>query len=354
MCPTVFGRVQTRIVTLVGPAVLATIATLVTGNPGWILTIGIFLVMGVGLDVLFYPRIITWQPPWLRFVMAVGEFVILFVLLKTFKPGHPPFGSAARLVGRQDWEPIALYWSSWIVASITKIAVLPLVSITWIENGGEFRRTRWPVEPEPELSLPLAARGHEPSPSRLLREFSASNAASTQPEPVLADAVVTGAAVAEAEAMVAKAAIASWPAPDDAAGSPPHVRIVLGEGGAVVEALESISGAILDGDQVDAAAPGVLAVGATVLQFRGPRDGERSGADSLVRPIRTHRPGQERDPVAPAGPPGLDGDEAEPGEPTSELDWLLDVRTKRRARTAPLAIAVLMALVVLVYMVATH
>ena len=176
MCPTTLGRIQTRTFALIGPAILAAILSLFTWNTGWIVTIGIFLLMGVALDSLLYPRLIKWQPPWLTFVLAVGEFVLLFVLLKLLRPGEAGYGDPDSVLGLADLQPILLFWVAWLMAVTTRIVVFPLISLSWIEDGGEFRVTGWAVPPQMEPVSPVAAVNPNAAATPLVRELSSAHA----------------------------------------------------------------------------------------------------------------------------------------------------------------------------------
>jgi hypothetical protein len=161
MCPSVLGRVETRTAIFVGPAILALILWLALGNEGYLVLLGIYYLVGVALDTTVYPRIIKWQPPWLTFVLGAGEFVIVYVLGQVLDVPLKPV------------DAVWYFWVSWTIAVWTRIVVLPIVSLTWIESGGEFRRTGWshPAENEP-LPVVAALEGRPAGQGGLLREFS--------------------------------------------------------------------------------------------------------------------------------------------------------------------------------------
>jgi hypothetical protein len=173
MCPTVLGRVQTRVADLVFAAIVGAMLSAYTDNMGYIVTVGLVLMQGVVLDTLVYPRLIRWQPPWLTGTLAIGEFVIVFILIKVLNPGHPPYGDPDVLLGWDDWRPILWFWVVHTFEIINKIVVLPLLSLSWIENGGEFRKVGWSVAPEYQPLPLIAAVDERPAQGTLVREFSA-------------------------------------------------------------------------------------------------------------------------------------------------------------------------------------
>lgn len=155
MCPTVLGRIETRVATITLPAIFATIISLVTWDASWIALIGIYLLLGIALDVFVYSWLFRYQPPWMTFVLAVAEFGLLYLLVVVLDD-----------IDLSLWETIVVYWVSWILAIWTKIALLPLLSLTYLESAGEFRRAEWSIPPQQEaLPIIAAARGAEAAPA---------------------------------------------------------------------------------------------------------------------------------------------------------------------------------------------
>ncbi len=154
MCPTLLGRLETRIVILIIPALLAGLLSLVTWNGEWLALIGVYLLMGSVLDAAVYKPLISWQPPWLTFVLGLGEYVLLIVLALVLGFGIP------------IWQATIFYWAVWIIAQCVRIALLPLLFLTRLEDGAELRAVRWTV-PAQLRQLPVLASPGERLPDRL-------------------------------------------------------------------------------------------------------------------------------------------------------------------------------------------
>ena len=144
MCPTPIGRLHTRVAIIALPAVLGAILWLITGREDWLVLIGVYLLLGVALDTAVYAWVIHWQPPWMTFVLALFELGLLYVLAQILE------------LNLTTAEAIIFYWAAWLLAIWTKIVILPLVSLTYLESAGEFRRVEWSI-PESQVPLPVGA-----------------------------------------------------------------------------------------------------------------------------------------------------------------------------------------------------
>ena len=144
MCPTPLGRIHSRVFTLTIPAIVALVISLVSGNIDWIVLIGVFLLLGVTLDAGVYSWLLKYQPPWMTGVLALGEFGLLFALVNILE------------LDLTAMEAILFYWVVWALVTATRIAVLPNVSLTYLESSGEIRRVEWSIPPQ-QASLPIIA-----------------------------------------------------------------------------------------------------------------------------------------------------------------------------------------------------
>jgi hypothetical protein len=179
MCPTPIGRIHTRVaIWTLGPLLVGLIFSLVSGHWDWLVLAGVYLMLGIFLDTAVYTWLLKWQPPWMGGVLALAEFGLLLVLAgilndKTGGLSHISIGGA-----------IIFYWVCWIVASLVKIVVLPIASLTYVESAAEFRRTAWSVPP-PLEPLPILASSEEAraGPGPVIREASGVHAKPLEPLP---------------------------------------------------------------------------------------------------------------------------------------------------------------------------
>ncbi|HEU0318936.1 MAG TPA: FHA domain-containing protein [Solirubrobacteraceae bacterium] len=128
-----------------------------------------------------------------------------------------------------------------------------------------------------------------------------------------------------------------------------HARVTVDGGTAVVEDLGSANGTFINHAELHGPArldPGDdLLVGVTVLALRTPA--EIAAAPSAVRPVPPGlaRPLRAPDYLPPAAPAA-----AEPPAPRREIARLYDVRVRKRANLAPLAVFVLVCFVVMIFL----
>jgi hypothetical protein len=151
-----------------------------------------------------------------------------------------------------------------------------------------------------------------------------------------------------------------------------HVRLTPANGEVLVEDLGSVNGTFVDGDEIHSPAhllpDGQLLVGVTVLQLKTAEDVEAGGTS--VRPIPESLAGLRPLPSEPERSevvgttirrvPGFAIEEQRPDyvpddlitsqSHQSELFALHDSKTKKMARHAPFALALLVIIVVMIYL----
>jgi hypothetical protein len=105
----------------------------------------------------------------MTFVIGIAELGFLLVLSQVIAKS-----SGGGLEHVSIPEAIVFYWICWILAiPITKVVLLPLISLTYLESAGEIRRVEWSI-PESQIPLPVLASGAEAKrgPGPVVREAS--------------------------------------------------------------------------------------------------------------------------------------------------------------------------------------
>jgi hypothetical protein len=125
MAYTLSGRLQSRLAAALLPLLVA--CALSAALPAWwpLELAGLMLGVGFSLD-LVYDRVLDYQPGWAAVVLGLIELVLVMALVRAFAIGAP-------LV-----PALAFFAASWLVAQGLGHAGLPLIRLSYADDGGEL------------------------------------------------------------------------------------------------------------------------------------------------------------------------------------------------------------------------
>lgn len=133
MCFTWKGRLTARLIGLIGPALAALVFWLATGQSDYWVLFGFMATVGLALDVTLYNMLIGYQPRWLTLALGAGEYLILREVVMW--PWPSPL-----VVRLFEHEAAWFYVCGWVLAQVILQAVVPVLWLSWGDDGGELRR----------------------------------------------------------------------------------------------------------------------------------------------------------------------------------------------------------------------
>jgi hypothetical protein len=125
---TLRGRIESRLApVLVALAIALPLAAV--ERAWWPLQLAaVMAVVGIALDVLAYDRILAYQPGWLALPLGAIELGVVMAAARVLEI-QAPVALA-----------IALFVAAWLAAQVLGHAVLPLLRLTYAQDGGELGR----------------------------------------------------------------------------------------------------------------------------------------------------------------------------------------------------------------------
>ena len=126
MSYTLRGRIESRLAAVVFPFLAACVATYALGAWWPLELVGAMLATGLALDFLLYDRVLAFQPGWLALPLGALELLATMALVRWLDIAAP-------------LEPaIWFFVGSWLVAQLLGHAGLPLLRLSYAEDGGEL------------------------------------------------------------------------------------------------------------------------------------------------------------------------------------------------------------------------
>ena len=128
MSYTLRGRVDSRLLAALGPALAAAVLALVL-HRWWPVEVAALMVgVGVALDLLFYDRFIDYQPGWAAVPLGALELGAVTALAYTLDVRAPLA------------EAVGFFCGAWLLAQVLGHAVYPLLRLSYGDDGGELGR----------------------------------------------------------------------------------------------------------------------------------------------------------------------------------------------------------------------
>jgi hypothetical protein len=137
---TLRGRIETRLAGALLPVLVAAVLAPVL-HKWWPLELaGLMLLIGLALDALAYHRLLPYQPGWAAVPLGLLELGLTVAAAGLLDLGAP-------------LRPALLFFAgTWLLAQLLAHGALPLLHLTWPEDGGELGR----AGPRLSAAVPVA------------------------------------------------------------------------------------------------------------------------------------------------------------------------------------------------------
>ncbi len=128
MSYTLRGRLESRLAALL-PVVAAACVLAAIAHRWWpVEAAGLMVGVGLALDVQVYHRLLRYQPGWAALPLGLVELGLVVALMR-----------AADIVAPL-WQAIALFAAGWLWTQLLGHVGLPLLRLSYMEDGGELGR----------------------------------------------------------------------------------------------------------------------------------------------------------------------------------------------------------------------
>jgi nitrous oxidase accessory protein NosD len=126
MSYTLRGRIETRLAAAVLPLLVAAVAAPVLHKWWPLELVGVMLAVGLVLDATAYHRLLPYQPGWLALPLGALELGLTMLAARWLE------------LMPHRWGALGLFAFAWVTQQVLAHAGLPLLRLSWPEDGGEL------------------------------------------------------------------------------------------------------------------------------------------------------------------------------------------------------------------------